>query len=215
MRKPLTTLSASIALRAGAFGAALACAAWMSGCEPELANPLVTALRPLYTDADLEFTPQLNGAWCDENGDVKMVFEGNEQDRSYALTVIETGDGKEARGEFTAHLVRLGSSWLLDLYPNEMQSGDDLFKLHFLPTHTFAALELGDDQLKIAFLSEDWLKARIADKSVDTPHELADSWLLLTGSTRELQDFVDRYDDDSAAFSIDIELARNAEKKDN
>lgn len=215
MRKTLTTLSTRMALRAGALGAVLACVAWMSGCESQLANPLVTALRPLYTDADLEFTPQLSGAWFDENGDVKMVFEGDEQNRSYALTVIETDDGKESRGQFTAHLVRLGSRWLLDLYPREMESGDDLLNLHFLPTHTFAAVELSDDQLKIAFLSEDWLKARLADKSVDTPHELVDSWLLLTGSTQELQALVDRYDDDSEAFSIDIELARSAEKKDN
>jgi len=200
------------ALLAAAIGTLLLpCAAWLSGCDGEDNNPLVPSVRPLYHDTDLELDSGLLGTWTDESDDVKLVFEPDEQNQAYKLTISETEDQKETRGEFSAHLVHLGSDWLLDLYPNDLQSGSDIFKMHFVKAHTFVRIDRDRNQLQFAFLSSDWLREHIADKSVDTPHEMLDGGVLLTGSVDDLQDLLYLYADDTKAFSLDANFVRTPE----
>src|SRR5438034_8089848 len=52
--------------------------------------------------------------------------------------------------------------------------------------HTIARLEIKQDSIQMAFLSASWLKAKIQEKSVDTPYVKADDALLLTGTTEEV-----------------------------
>lgn len=193
----------------------LPCAVWIGGCDSDNANPLVPSIRQLYNQADLDLDSGLPGTWTDEKDDVKLAFESDEQNQAYKLTISETDGNKESRGEFSAHLVRLGSAWLLDLYPNGLESGPDILKMHFVRAHTFVRIDRNGDQLKLAFLSSDWLQERIADKSVDTPHETFDGCLLLTGSVDDLQDLVYRYADDTNAFSIDAGFVRAPEQPKN
>lgn len=200
------------ALLAAAMSNFLPCAVWISGCDSDNANPLVPSLRPLYNETELDSDSGLPGTWTDEQDGLKMVFASDEQNQAYKLTISETDDHKESRGEFAAHLVRLGSDWLLDLYPNGLESGPDIFKMHFVRAHTFVRIDRNGDQLKLAFLSSDWLRERIADKTVDTPHETFDGCLLLTGSVDDLQEFVYRYADDTNAFSIDADFVRTPDQ---
>lgn len=207
MRLNLSTVRTAL-LAATMSTVFLACPVWMSGCDSDNANPLVPSVRPLYNETDLDTDSELPGTWTDEQDDVKVVFAADEQKQAYKLTISQTDNNKESRGEFSAHLVRLGSVWLLDLYPNGLESGPDIFQMHFVRAHTFVRIDRNGDQLKLAFLSSDWLRERIADKSVDTPHETFDGCLLLTGSVDDLQDLVYRYVDDSKAFSIDADFVR-------
>ena len=62
--------------------------------------------------------------------------------------------------------------------------------------------------MHIAFFSANWLKVRIEEKSIDTPHEKADGSLLLTGTTEEVQELVFLHADDEGAFSDPLTLER-------
>lgn len=178
---------------------------YCAGCDSDEGSPLVLALQPLYTTADLDTDARLLGCWTDQDGEVTFIFEPGVE-RNYKLKVIQIEAGREFTGEFTASLVRLGSDWFLDLYPNELQGGSDFFQWHFLRTHTFIRIEIDSDSLSIACLSGQWLRKRLEDKSVDTPHEVLHGAAVLTGTTWELQDLVYRYAHSGEAFADPLNL---------
>ena len=205
--------SVRIRLLSTAIAAVVLCAAWLSGCDSDNANPFVPTLRPLYTATDLDMDAGLPGTWSDEKESFSLVFEPDEKQRCYKLTVTESDNGKTTRGQFTVHLVQFGSGRVLDFYPEEQQNIDWFLNLHFTPTHSFARMDRNGDRMKVALLSGDWLKDRLVDKSVDTPHELVDGWLLLTGTTQDLRNLVHQYVDDANAFSNEVNFARVQPKK--
>jgi hypothetical protein len=180
---------------------------WFSGCDADDGSPFVPSLQPLYTKADLESDLRLVGSWKDEDGDVDFSFE-KDGEQNYKLTVLEKGDGKQEGGEFDAHLVRLGSERFLDLYPKEIKTGSTFYQLHFLPAHTFVRVEISSDNLTLGFFNSSWLKARIDDKSLDTPHAMADGSILLTGSIEEVQDLAYSYASEDKAFGEPFHLTR-------
>lgn len=195
------------AARATAIGVLLFCGVWFSGCEEEDGSPFVPSLQPLYTEADLDFDARLIGKWTEKDGEVSFVFERSGE-QGYKLTVVEKDGGKQESGKFDAHLVQLGREWFLDLYPEDLKDGSDFYQLHFLRAHTFIRVQIAGDDLTLCFLSDGRLKARINDKSLDTPHEIVDGSLLLTGTTQEIQDLVYRYSDDEKAFAFTLNLTR-------
>lgn len=197
----------ALASRAGATCLLLLCCIGFSGCDGDDGGPFVLSLHPLYTKVDLDFDAQLIGNWKDKDGDVSFVFE-QEGERDYRLTVIERDGTKEESGEFDAHLVRLGSEWFLDLYPKELKAGSDFYQLHFLPAHTFMRVQIVSDDLTLRFFNNEWWKARIDDKSVDTPHEIVGGSLLLTGSIQEVQEIVYSHANVEQAFGEPLSLVR-------
>ncbi len=195
-------------MRIGTALLPLALALILVGCDgPEIPNPLVPSLQPLFTDADLDFDPALLDSFMDEKGEVTFTF-AKLADTSYRLTVKELEGDKEVSGNFQAHLVRLGGYWFLDFFPDGPDIGDDFYKLHLLRAHSFARIWLQGDRLRIGLLSSDWLKKKIDEKSVEIDHQLADDSLLLTASTRELQDLLFRYATEEKAFGEPLDLHR-------
>jgi hypothetical protein len=186
----------------------LLCNAWISGCDSNEGNPLVPSLQPVYHDTDLNLDSGLLGTWLDEQDDVKLVFDSDEPQHGYKLVIADLENNQEMRGEFTAHLLRLKSDWLLDLYPNDLENGPDVFKSHFVKAHSFVRINRDGGKLHWTMLSSDWLEARLADKTVDTPHETFNGGVLLTGNIDELQELVYRYADDSDAFSIAADFVK-------
>ena len=181
-----------------------------SGCD-DGGSPFVLSIHPLYTKPDLDFDPALLGNWVDDEGDVTFIFEKGAE-LELKLTVIE-GDGQqESKSEFEAHFVRLGGADFLDIYPKNLEGGSEFHRAHFIPAHTIARLSVEPDRMKIAFLSADWLRKRIEDKSVDAAHEAVEGALILTCSTNDLQYLVDLYANDGAAFPDPLALQRPAEK---
>ena len=189
------------------LGMALALAGFVAaGCD-DSGNPFVVSLRPFYTRVDLEADPGLTGSWRDKEGDVSFTFQEGEE-KEYTLVVKEREGDQETSGEFEAHLLRLGGSWFIDFFPKNNNGEDEFHRVHFFRGHSIARVELGQDSMQMAFLSASWLRARIDEKSIDTPHEKADGSLLLTGTTEEVQELANLYANDETAFADPLSLER-------
>jgi hypothetical protein len=92
--------------------------------------------------------------------------------------------------------VKLAGHSFLDFYPAEPSDGG-----LSVPTHFFCTVALAGDSLQIAYLDEEWLKARLMDGSVELAHETVDDGVVLTASTQDLQRFAVKYADDREAFA--------------
>jgi len=192
---------------------ALALAGFVAaGCD-DSGNPFVVSLRPFYTKVDLEADPGLTGSWRDKEGDVSFTFQEGEE-KEYTLVVKEREGDQETSGEFEAHLLRLGGSWFIDFFPKNNNGEDEFHRVHFFRGHSIARVELGQDSMQMAFLSASWLRARIDEKSIDTPHEKADGSLLLTGTTEEVQELANLYANDEKAFADPLTLERTRVEED-
>ena len=134
--------------------------------------------------------------------------------REYTLVVKEREGDQETSGEFEAHLLRLGGSWFIDFFPKNNNGEDEFHRVHFFRGHSIARVELGQDSMQMAFLSASWLRARIDEKSIDTPHEKADGSLLLTGTTEEVQELANLYANDETAFADPLSLERTRVEED-
>ncbi len=193
------------------FGAVLAVGSLSTaGCDGD--GPVfVTSLQPVYTQLDLEADSRLNGMWSDKEGDVTFSFEqgtGEGKQNEYKLVVKEKNGEQDVSGEFEARLVRLGSTYFLDIYPQSNEKGSEFYRLHFARAHTFARLEIREDSIQLEFMSASWLKARMDDKSVDTPCANVDGALLLTGTTEEVQELVSFHASDDEAFTDPVVLEK-------
>ena len=165
------------------LGMALALAGFVAaGCD-DSGNPFVVSLRPFYTRVDLEADPGLTGSWRDKEGDVSFTFQEGEE-KEYTLVVKEREGDQETSGEFEAHLLRLGGSWFIDFFPKNNNGEDEFHRVHFFRGHSIARVELGQDSMQMAFLSASWLRARIDEKSIDTPHEKGGWVALADGNDR-------------------------------
>jgi hypothetical protein len=181
-----------------------------SGCDSD-GSPFVMSLEPFYTPVDLEADSRLQGTWKNKEGDVTLSFEegpDKRQEKEYKLVVKEKDGEQEASGEFDVRVVRLGGFWFLDLYPKSSTEGNEFYRVHFIRAHTIARVEVKEDSIQMAFLSAGWLKAKIKEKSVDTPYVKADDVLLLTGATEEVQELVFCYANDDEAFADPLLLER-------
>lgn len=183
-----------------------------AGCD-DSGNPFVVSLRPFYTKVDLQADPGLIGTWRDKEGDVSFTFEAGAE-KEYTLVVKETDGERVTSSEFEAYLMRLGGSWFIDISPKNNSEEDEFYRAHFVRVHSIARLELGQDSMQMAFLNASWLGARIAEKSIDTPHEKADESLLLTGTTEEVQELAYLYSNDERAFAEPLSLERAQMEKD-
>jgi len=180
-----------------------------TGCD-DSDGGLVLSLQPSFTDADLEFDPKLIGTWLADDSSLQMTFTESEK-RTYKLVVTEFEAGDQKSGEFEAHLVRLGSDWFLDFFPNGQLPSSEFLQMHLFRAHSIARLELHQDSIHLAFLSGTWLKKQIKQQVVDISYQEAQGALLLTGTTDEIQSLIHFHSDDEGAFSGEALLNRQEE----
>jgi hypothetical protein len=173
----------------------LGLAVLMAGCVP--------SLHPLYTEEDLAYDPALVGIWTEEESEDTWTFQKSGE---HAYNLIYTEEGVPAR--FDAHLVRIGEFLFLDTYPGEPDIKNDFYLIHLVPAHTFSRIGIEGDVLRYAMLDLDWLKKMISGKKTDIGHEQVDGGILLTASTKELQEFFLKYAEDDKAFPDSKDLHR-------
>jgi hypothetical protein len=193
------------------LGAVLAAGSFVAtGCDSD-GNSFVVSLQPFYTQLDVEVDSRLNGIWSDKEGDVTFSFEpGKEEGKEnvYKLVVKEKEETQEVSGEFEVRIVRLGAFYFLDIYPQSSKEGNEFYRAHFTRAHTIVRAQISQDSIQMAFLSASWLKAKIEEKNVDTPHVEADEALLLTGTTEEVQELVFSHANDDEAFAYPVLLEK-------
>jgi hypothetical protein len=191
-----------------AFGSIVA-----TGCDSD-GSPFITSLQPFYTQLDLEADSRLNGIWSDKEGEVTFSFEeGKDGAKVYKLVVKEKDGEQEVSGEFEARVVRLGAFDFIDIYPQNSNEGNEFYRAHFTRAHTIARVEISQDSIQMAFLSARWLKAKMDEKSVNTPCVKVDDTLMLTGTTEEAQELVFSHANDDGAFADSLLLEKQRIEK--
>jgi len=162
-----------------------------TGCVPSLQ----CSLHPLYTEQDLVFEPALVGSWVSGEGDAWTFRQAGEN--AYQLTFVD----EDVAAHFDVHLLRLGNNFFLDLFPRtdldqELKNMNVFYRYHLIPAHTIVKASIDGDLLQMTMMSFDGLKERL-----DIPHErLAGGGIVVTASTTDLQEFVQRYAEEPLAF---------------
>ena len=174
----------------------------------------VWTLQPLFEEGDLVFEPGLVGTWKTAADEDTWTFEKAQDGNAYVLVYHQAefepdetvSDKKKIPGEtarFEARLGRLGGHLFLDLIP-EAESNpwahNDLLNWHLIRAHTVCRLSLEKDRLRLDWLEEKWLEEALKSGRVTIAHAQAEDGIVVTASTKELQQMVLKYAGDKEAF---------------
>lgn len=170
----------------------------------------IPSLHPLYTEEDLIFDPALVGSWINEDTRESWTFTKTSE-KQYKVVYVEPERGS---AEFEGRLLKSGESVFLDLYPSDPKiEGNEFYKIHFVPVHTFMLIRQIEPELKMAALHIDWIRGYLRDNPAAVKHERVENDILFTAQPKELQAFlVSTIQTEKAWADIDP-LKRKAEEK--
>jgi hypothetical protein len=201
-------------------------AALVAGCVP------IVSLNPLFTKETIVFDEKLLGAWVGEGGDSGMSwdFARFEESSAEGLPKELQSDFKQVyrlnltdkdghKGVLAACMVKLGDRRFLDVFPDQLPSGEsdaEKTKLvynafFFLRAHSFIRVDAVGDRLKVHFTDDDEFKELAEAEPKAVAHVVTDEHLILTASTQELQAFVVKYADDARLFAHELTLVRKSQ----
>jgi len=165
------------------------------GCIEEVADQ--KAVEPLFAEADRVSEPAILGAWASD-GDDPFTLTLRTLEGDYLLTTSEKG---RTDRPLAVRLGRIGGTLYWDATAAPGKDHEGLREQHLLPVHSIARVRVEGGRLVVAPLRSDWVKAALADGSLDTPHVEIDGEPVLTGSTAELQQILVAHGGDEAAFA--------------
>jgi hypothetical protein len=174
----------------------------VAGCIP--------SINSFYNDKDLVFAPELVGEWQAKNESdepAQWQFERLE-DKAYKLTVTEE---KTKKGEFTAHLFKLGKEQFLDLVPSKCgydSTQAALINCAMFPGHLLFRVRQIGPELRMAACDYDWLKKHLDQNPKALAHHEESDAIVLTAGTAELQRFVLAHLAEGQLFKPDGVLVR-------
>lgn len=159
---------------------------------PQFARILVTALvtagcvvstEAVITDADSTFDERLLGTWAEQGGsDTAVVRRG--AGNVYAMTYTMGS----TTGRFEARLGRLGDRFVLDVRPTPETHELPLpYRATLLPVHLAVFIDIGPDEVRIALLEPDSLRAALEAGRVRLAASGEQHQLALRGTTAELR----------------------------
>ena len=146
-----------------------------------LAGCYVQSVHPLHTEDKLTVDPGLVGTWADEKEPGESTVIRAEGQSSYKLTFTDDGVSSEYEG----HLVQLGESVCLDMFPAQARQegcGDD-----FMPLHLIFRIQRDGDEMKVASINHEWLTKMLDNKEVNVPHFRYEGRIVLSMETEQLQ----------------------------
>ena len=165
----------------------------MTGC-------LTLSVHPLYFEEDLIFEEGLIGTWGPKDAEKNLselwIFK-KAGDNEYRLIIKEKGSQD---GVFEARLLKLGKYMFLDIFPEEPDTGNEFFNMHLIPAHSFLRVSLQGHVLQLALFDLEWLKNNIEKKKIKIKHERRDDLIVLTASTKELQELVLEHIEEAFVF---------------
>ncbi len=183
----------------------------IGGCVP------VISLHPLYTEKDVVVDQKLYGTWTNDPNSPKTTWEFKSIDEpENAYNLIFT-DEEGLKGSFVARLVKLQDKLFLDIFPSELpwEDPEDPNKmdwpynsLFLIPAHTFIKVDSIEPQLKLRLTLESEMEELLKENPSVVEHTSVGDRLVLTGSTKKLQEFVLKYADDERVFTDQVTLSR-------
>ncbi|MGD0078247.1 MAG: hypothetical protein ABSB91_06440 [Sedimentisphaerales bacterium] len=161
------------------------------------------SLHPLYTDKETIFDQRLLGDWTSESEPNTIVRFENVCNHSYEILLI--GQGHTAAA-FEVHLLKLDNKSFLDISPATLDVNSYIIQNPLLlPTHMLMKIKAIDPNLQVQPLS---ITKELERDPNFLKHETSNPFLILTGSTKELQDFIKSHADDEELFSVTLVLER-------
>lgn len=173
---------------------------------------IVVSFHPLYTADDLFANDLLLGQWMDREDSTiwqfTYAYNGEEVPENVDSTAyILKFSGKEnklSENSFKVHVVELDGQYFVDFYLENYRPSEgkdpDLFDLHLMPVHSFARLQLSEDEAAINWFNPDWLTRLAERKKLEVDYEEDDGMYLITAPTPRLQKFVVKHYQDEEAF---------------
>jgi hypothetical protein len=180
----------------------------MAGC-------LFKSVHPFYSKDKIIYDSTLLGTWSDPDSGSwefsqylirKGFMESNIPDNSYLLKLW---DKKSNPSFFNVHLFELQGTKYLDFYPLlEKVVDDDFYSSHLLPLHSVAKLDMkADGTIHIRWYNEEWINKLIKENktsiSYDRVDNEGDTTLIITASTKDLQQFLLEHGNDTNAFKVE------------
>jgi hypothetical protein len=182
-------------------------AVFMGGC--------VLSLHPLYTENDLIFEEKLLGTWAEEGSKETWQFKrANSDSNKYYEMICIDKEGK--KGRFDAGLGKLNNMMFLNIFPKESELNEnDFYKFHILPVNSFIKIENIQPTLELRVMNPDNLKEMLENDPNLIKHEIVHDRLVLTASTKELQEFLKAHANDEGLFGEPSKMKRVQPKEPN
>ena len=186
----------------------------LGGCIP------IMSIDPFFTESDIFFEEKLLGSWVDDSNDpdTTWIFSRHEDEpnKAYQLTFIDK-EGK--KGSYIALLMKLDNTLFLDVYPDKMPwDTEDPNNVNFLyntlflvPVNTILKVDAIEPKLLLRLTQTDKFEELIKEHPDEIEYKKVESTIVLTSSTKELQEFIMKYSDDERLFPDEIKLTRKPE----
>ena len=176
-------------------------------------------LHPIFTENDIVYEPKLLGSWKTDNQGNKgtALITNLAAENSIRLPekisaikqkgylVINIDEKGTITSQHIAFLARIGKHHYFDYYPadtKEHRKLDEFFGLHFVKMHTSYRVEiLEDGGFELSQLDEGFITNLIEEKKIRISHETdGDDNIVITASTKELQQYLFKYGDEPSAY---------------
>mgnify|MGYP006270942523 FL=1 len=168
-----------------------------------LLSACVPSLNPLYTDEDLIFNPELLGTWGEPDEKESWTFE-QKGEKEYKLTHSD----KQGEATFSVHLLKIGNTTFLDIYPDAAEPINSLYQMHLFPVHTFYKVVIEKGEVALQMFGSSSLEDAIKAGEIDLDYVMQDGSLLLTASTETLQKVVLEHVDNEKIFQDPTRLTK-------
>jgi hypothetical protein len=180
----------------------------------------LTTLHPIFTGKDLITDVRLIGNWEKTKDRTTVSYRNpvvaeisrlspalrNYSDKIYMLE--EKNKDGTIKSSYYAFMVKLGKYYYMDYYPageKEEKLADNFFSAHYVAMHSIYRLRFMDNNsFNIQQLDAGYLQKLIENKQIRLKHEIMeDGDCIITAPTEELQQYLIKYSDVSAAYSKD------------
>ncbi len=173
----------------------LAAALGVTGCAT------VVSVEPLATESNTVFDPALLGAWSDADGSESMlVYVDKGEQASYDILCIDIKEKTTYRVE--GRLLKIGGQQFIDVTAHDKNG-----EVFGIPGHAFVHISKLENGLQLEFLDSPWLQERV-QQSKSLPHSKLGGQLVLTGTSAQLQDFIQQFGLDEQAWSEPARLRK-------
>lgn len=190
------------------------------------------SVHPLVSQADSQLIEGLEGVWQDEEatwyfinditkfnefmGTDEKLFkddDANELQNAYYVFYETMFKGKPDTTLFIGSTIELGDNYYLDLKVIQPGNGlPDLVNFHYFAVHTFSQISIQKNELNIELFNDEWIRDQLLNNRVRLKHERIDDGeepqVLVTASTKELQEFVKKYGENEKAYTDPMSLIR-------
>ena len=207
-----------------------------TGCFLKSVHPLVTSENSVIIDEvegiwetedqrwtfirDPRKTPVLNVNGENFIGTIQLESDSSTtvfEDKNLYLIIFENiQDLKEDTTFFIGYFGEFEGHRFLDLSLLEVSLETTSFKnAHLQGVHTFSRIEVNDNVLELSFFKEEYVRKLIMENRIRIKHERisnavddTNNNILITASTKELQEFIKKYGGENEPFDDPIALKR-------